>query len=105
MTTITQARVLRSEWTKLRSLPSTAWSLLVTVAFVVGFGALYATLRVTRPPRQPASIAAFDPTAVSLSGIYLAQSPASTPLARSGPASRRYPGGCRCCGERRPRSR
>ena len=70
---VTQARVVRSEWTKLRSLPSTAWSLLVTLALIVGFGALYCVLRVTRPPSDPAAVAAFDPTAVSLTGVQLAQ--------------------------------
>jgi len=64
------ARVVRSEFTKLRSVPSTAWSLLTTVVLVVGFSAMYATLRVSRPPRDPA---AFDPTAVSLAGVSLAQ--------------------------------
>ncbi len=71
--TVTQARVLLSEWTKLRSLPSTAWSLLATVVLVVGFGAVYALVRVTRPPRTADAVAAFDPTAVSLAGIGLAQ--------------------------------
>ena len=33
---VTQARVLRSEWTKLRSLPSTSWSLLTAVVLIVG---------------------------------------------------------------------
>ena len=70
---VTLARVVRSEWTKLRSLPSTAWSLLAAVAMIVGFGALYSLLRVTRPPSDPAAVAAFDPTAVSLAGVQLAQ--------------------------------
>ena len=69
---VTQARVVRSEWTKLRSLPSTAWSLLVTVVSIVGFGVLYCLLRVARPPGDPAAMAAFDPTAVSLTGVQLA---------------------------------
>jgi ABC-2 type transport system permease protein len=70
---VTQARVVRSEWTKLRSQPSTAWSLLATLALVVGFGGLYALLRVTRPPSDPAAVAAFDATAVSLTGVQLAE--------------------------------
>jgi hypothetical protein len=70
---VTQARVIRSEWTKLRTLPSSAWSLLVAAVLIVGFGALYAGVRVTRPPQDPAALASFDPTAVSLSGIGLAQ--------------------------------
>jgi ABC-2 type transport system permease protein len=70
---VTQSRVLRSEWTKLRTLPSAAWSLVVTLALSVGFGAVYSLVRVTRPPRQPADLSAFDPTAISLSGVQLAQ--------------------------------
>jgi ABC-2 type transport system permease protein len=67
-----QWRVVRAEWTKLRTVPSTAWSLLATVALVVGFGAAYSLLRVSRPP-QGAAVAGFDPTSVSLAGISLAQ--------------------------------
>ena len=70
---VSQARVVRSEWTKLRSLPSTAWSLLITVVSIVAFGVLYCLLRVARPPSDPAALAAFDPTAVSLTGVQLAQ--------------------------------
>jgi ABC-2 type transport system permease protein len=70
---VTQARVVRSEWTKLRSQPSTFWSLLAALALIVGFGALYCVLRVTRPPTGPEAVAAFDPTAVSLTGVQLAQ--------------------------------
>jgi ABC-2 type transport system permease protein len=69
---VTQVRVLHSEWTKLRSLPSTAWSLLSAVVMIVGFGAGYSMIRVTRPPRLPADIAAFDSAAVSLAGVQLA---------------------------------
>jgi ABC-2 type transport system permease protein len=70
---VTQARVLRSEWTKLRSLPSTAWSLLAAIVLIVGFGMVYSMVRVTRPPQQPDAVASFDPTAISLSGVHLAQ--------------------------------
>jgi ABC-2 type transport system permease protein len=70
---VTQARVIRSEWTKLRTVPSSAWSLLVAAVLIVGFGALYSGVRVTRPPQDPAAVASFDPTAVSLSGLQLAQ--------------------------------
>lgn len=69
---VSHARVLRSEWTKLRSLPSTIWSLLAAVAIIVGSGAAYSLLRVTRPPRQPGAVG-FDPTAISLTGVHLAQ--------------------------------
>jgi len=70
---VSQARVVRSEWTKLRSLPSTVWSLLTAEVLIVGFGAVYSLVRVTRPPRQPADLSAFDPTAISLAGVQLAQ--------------------------------
>ncbi|MEV4641496.1 ABC transporter permease subunit [Actinoplanes sp. NPDC049548] len=66
---VTLLRVIHSEWTKLRSLPSTAWCLVATVALVVGVGLAYATLRVARPPADPES---FDPTSVSLAGVQLA---------------------------------
>jgi ABC-2 type transport system permease protein len=67
---VTLPRVVRSEWTKLWSTPSTAWSLLTSVALVVGIGVLYAMVRVSRPPADPST---FDPAGVSLSGIQLAQ--------------------------------
>jgi predicted anti-sigma-YlaC factor YlaD len=39
---VTQARVLRSEWTKLRTQPSALWALLSAVIVVIGFGLLFA---------------------------------------------------------------
>jgi len=68
---VTQARVIRSEFTKLRSLPSTGWTLLVAITAVVGLGIIFGSLRAARPPHG-AAIAGFDPTAVSLSGVELA---------------------------------
>jgi ABC-2 type transport system permease protein len=70
---VTQARVLRSEWTKLRTQPSTLWSLLSAVVLIIGFGVLYSFLREARPPHGAAAIASFDPASVSLSGVQLAQ--------------------------------
>jgi ABC-2 type transport system permease protein len=70
---VSLAQMVHSEWTKLRSQPSTAWSRLITVVSIVGFGVLYCLLRVARPPADPAALAAFDPTAVSLTGVQLAQ--------------------------------
>ncbi|GIE91041.1 ABC transporter permease subunit [Actinoplanes regularis] len=67
---VTRLRVIRSEWTKLRSLLSTIWCLAATVALLVGVGVAYASLRVARPPADPS---AFDATAVSLAGVQLAQ--------------------------------
>jgi hypothetical protein len=70
---VTQLRVLRSEWTKLRSVPSAAWSLLAAGILIVGFGVLYSLVRVARPPHGAAAVAAFDPASVSLAGVQLAQ--------------------------------
>ena len=64
--------VLRSEWTKLRTQPSAAWALLTTLAATVGIGILYSLVRVTRPPHG-AAVANFDPNAVRLAGVNLAQ--------------------------------
>ena len=69
---VTQARVMKSEWTKLRTQPGALWSLLSAVILVVAFGILYSLLRVARPPHGAAA-ATFDPTSVSLAGVQLAQ--------------------------------
>ena len=69
---VTQARVMKSEWTKLRTQPAALWSLLSAVVLVVAFGVLYSLLRVARPPHGAAT-ASFDPVSVSLSGVQLAQ--------------------------------
>jgi hypothetical protein len=57
---VTQARVMKSEWTKLRTQPAALWSLLSAVVLVVAFGVLYSLLRVARPPHGAAT-ASFDP--------------------------------------------
>jgi len=69
---VTQLRVMRAEWTKLRTQPSAYWGLLTAVILVVGFGIGYSLLRVARPPHG-AAMASFDPAAISLSGVQLAQ--------------------------------
>ena len=69
---VTQMRVLHAEWTKLRTQPSAYWALLAAVILVIGFGLGYSLLRVARPPHG-AAIATFDPAAISLSGVELAQ--------------------------------
>ena len=70
---VTQARVLRSEWTKLRTQPSALWALLSAAVLVVAFGIGYSLLREARPPHGAAAVASFDPAAISLSGVQLAQ--------------------------------
>ena len=70
---VTQARVISAEWVKLRTQPSALWAGAAGIGLTAGFGILYAALREARPPHGAAAVAAFDPTAVSLSGIQLAQ--------------------------------
>jgi hypothetical protein len=70
---VTQTRVMKAEWTKLRTQPGALWSLLSAVILVIAFGILYSLLREARPPHGAAATASFDPTAVSLSGVQLAQ--------------------------------
>lgn len=71
---VTQARVILSEWTKLRSLRSTVLSLLAAVVFIVGLSVLVPSVTVAHwPPRDPGDAANFDPTTRSLAGVFLAQ--------------------------------
>lgn len=71
---VTLRRVVLSEWTKLRSLRSTVFSLLAAVAFVVGLSFLVPLVTVNHwPPRDPREILTFDPTSRSLAGVFLAQ--------------------------------
>jgi ABC-2 type transport system permease protein len=62
--------VERAEFTKVRSLPSTGWSLLAAAALIVGFGVVYVMLGASRPPSDPAS---FDGAGAALAGVQLAQ--------------------------------
>lgn len=66
--------VLASEWTKLRSLRSTLWSLAAAVVMLVGFAVLFTAGVVSRWDRLgPADKLGFDPTRVSIAGVFLAQ--------------------------------
>jgi ABC-2 type transport system permease protein len=66
--------VARAEWTKMRSVRSTMWSLLVTLVITIGLGALFCAARVSRWDRlDPGERLRFDPTAFSLNGLFLAQ--------------------------------
>jgi hypothetical protein len=69
---VTQGRVIAAEWIKLRTQQSALWAGAGAIGLTAGFGILYAALLAARPPHGAAA-AAFDPTAVSLSGIQLAQ--------------------------------
>src|SRR5262249_12578558 len=66
--------VMRSEWTKLRSVRSTIWSLVATFAITFGFGTLFCFAYVSRYDRLSVrEHLSFDPTAQSLRGIFLAE--------------------------------
>lgn len=66
--------VARAEWTKMRSVRSTMWTLVVTVGLAVGFGALVAVSQLNSwGTLTPAQRLRFDPTSLSLSGVFLAQ--------------------------------
>lgn len=58
-------RAVRAEWTKLRTVPSTAWSLVALVGLTVGLGALAAGTDCARD--------GCDPVVLSLSGVYVGQ--------------------------------
>lgn len=66
--------VARSEATKLRSVRSTVWTLVVVAVATIGVGTLLSLARVSRwdqlSPRERLTI---DPTAISLRGVFLAQ--------------------------------
>jgi ABC-2 type transport system permease protein len=65
---------VRSEWTKLRSVRSTNWTLLATVGLAIGFGALIAASQLSSwDSLERVEQLQFDPTSFSLSGLFLAQ--------------------------------
>jgi ABC-type transport system involved in multi-copper enzyme maturation permease subunit len=68
------AHVLRSEWTKLRSVPSTMWTILAAFVVCLGLSALISavTAHAYAEGKQDA-IRNWDPTAMSTSGGGLAQ--------------------------------
>jgi ABC-2 type transport system permease protein len=71
---ITQARVLRSEFTKFRSLRSTLWTLLVAVALTIGLAALFSAVTAGQYPTMSlAERATLNPVSTSLDGVTFAQ--------------------------------
>jgi len=66
--------VMRSEWTKMRSVRSTTRTLVLTVVFTIGIGVIVASTEASRwAHASAASRATFDPTNMSLSGILFGQ--------------------------------
>jgi ABC-2 type transport system permease protein len=71
---VTQPRVVLSEWTKLRSVRSTRWSLLIAVAATVGVAALAcAVVSHHYPKMSPHDRGEFNPLDVTFAGVQLAQ--------------------------------
>ena len=71
---VTQARVALSEWTKLRSLRSTRWSLLVGTLMTVGFPLIFATVLSSRWGHlSPHERADRQPLDVAQVGVNIAQ--------------------------------
>jgi ABC-2 type transport system permease protein len=66
--------VLLSEWTKIKSVRSTVWTLLVTALVGVGLGAIVTSAQAARwSSRTLAEQVIFDPTRSSLAGLLFAQ--------------------------------
>jgi len=71
---VTQGRVIRSEWTKFRSLRSSKITLLVAVVLTIGLGALISAVTAAHyTDMRDARRAAFDPIVTSLNGVNIAQ--------------------------------
>jgi ABC-2 type transport system permease protein len=70
---VTQARVVRSEWLKFRSLRSTVYTLLAAVALTIGIGALFSAVTASQYHTfSAADRAGFSAVSVSLTGISFA---------------------------------
>lgn len=71
---VTQARVMRSEWTKLWTLRSTRWSLLAGFVAMAGLGVLVAAVQMSRWTQlEPHERAAYDSLNTAVGGYHLAQ--------------------------------
>ena len=73
-TKVTQLRVIRSEWTKLRTLRSTRWSLLAALISMAGLGPLIAAVQMGRWTRlDPGERLHYDAINTGVGGYHLAQ--------------------------------
>jgi ABC-2 type transport system permease protein len=68
------AGVMRSEWTKLRSVRSTTWTLVATVVITIGISIIATSTEATRwAHSSPGDHLSFDPTNLSLTGLLFGQ--------------------------------
>jgi ABC-2 type transport system permease protein len=66
--------VLRSEWTKMRSVRSTTWTLFATIAITIGIGILATATEAGRWAHAgPIDRLTYDPTSLSLTGLLFGQ--------------------------------
>ena len=66
--------VMRSEWTKLRSVRSTTWTLVATLVITIGISIIATSTEATRwTHSSPADHLSFDPTNLSLTGLLFGQ--------------------------------
>jgi ABC-2 type transport system permease protein len=66
--------VVRSEWTKARTVPSTMWTLIVAAVMGIGLGALISAVSANHYAKSSLSNKlTWDPTSISLSGFAIAQ--------------------------------
>jgi ABC-2 type transport system permease protein len=71
---VTQLRVVRSEWTKLRSVRSTRWSLLIGMVLTIGFPLLFAAVTSSRwGHMSPSERARRNPLDIALAGVNVSQ--------------------------------
>jgi ABC-2 type transport system permease protein len=71
---VTQLRVARSEWTKLRSVRSTRWSLLASLLLIIGIGILACVVFESRWPHLDVrEKLRFHPLTANLAGVNFAQ--------------------------------
>jgi ABC-2 type transport system permease protein len=63
-------RVLRAEWTKLRSVRSTVWTLALTLLICIGLAPLLSLAVINQPHKE---LSDFDPAGFSLIGLFLGQ--------------------------------
>jgi len=106
---VTQGRVVHSEFTKFRSLRSTAWTLLVALILMIGIGALFSAVNANQYHTfSAADKATFNPITASLAGVTFAvvafgvlgvlmmSGEYSTGMIRASLTA--FPAACRSCG-------